>query len=224
MNKLLKNVTNNIYILLGLLLLLNNCTTHKTSPLSDGILTPSLYSDYLAGGEIKTVDDFNTIVSNYTIFDDSTQTPPGNSTGSTNILNKGENDNYLYFSYTLGPDCAWRYAGVKKINLNMDVSKYNGISVDIKGSGNKLRINLNTSGVSDYDYHGYIITATSSEWRRYIIPFSEFKRAGFGTGTDQTLDLSNLKEIEFKADSGISDETGWFAIDNLKLVENIATR
>ena len=213
----------NIFLLL-LIILIYGCTSHKETPLADGILTPGLYSDYITGGDIYVLDDFNTKVSNYTIFDDSTQNPAGNSTGFSNILSKSTTDKYLYFEYYLGPDCPWRYVGIKKVNINMDVSKYDGIALDIKGSGNKLRINLNTAGVSDWDFHGYNIEATPNEWRRYVIPFSEFKRAGFGTGDDQYLDLKNLKEIEFKADSGISGEEGWFAIDNIEFIEKITTR
>ncbi len=212
-----------IYLMMIGIVIFTGCGKHKETPLADGVLSPSLYSESLIGGDIYVLDNFTDGITNYTVFDDSTQNPAGNSTGSF-VLKEEEGNKYLHFEYYLGPDCPWRYVGVKKVNINMDVSAYSGISIKIRGSGSKLRINLNTAGVTDWDYHGYVITNTPLNWQLYIIKFSEFKRTGFGTGENQYLDLTQLREIEFKADSGIAGEYGWFDIDDIKFVEKIVSR
>ena len=50
-----------------------------------------------------------------------------------------------------------------------DFSHFEFIRFYLNGNGNKLRVMLAT--VQDYDYHGFNIDRTPSEWQEYTIPY-----------------------------------------------------
>lgn len=119
-------------------------------------------------------------------------------------------------SYTLGPGYQYRYVFLQDVyGAPKDYSSFKNISFAIKGSGHKLRINIGTANITDYDYYGYNLGNTPSNWTVYTLYFSQFAQEGWGT--PKPFDTTRVKEFQFKASSMISGERGWFIIDNIVL-------
>ncbi len=212
-----------LLLIIFLFLLYIGCTKHNTNPLSDGILQKAtFYNDYIVAGEEWIFEDFNSGAGSWKTFDDSPN--GGNSTATFSILSKSSSDYYMHCEYTLGPNFSDRYAGVQITGLDIDISKYKGIMFELRGSGHMFRINVRTANIiGDWDFYGYTINSTTSNWKLYIIPFSEFERSGFGAPS-LSFDLEHFEGIELKSESRISGEQGWFDSDNIKFVEYIVSR
>jgi len=85
------------------------------------------------------------------------------------------------------------YVGlVRTLNPNgrpVDVSEYQALTFMARGDGKSYQVKLETDAVEDYDYHQFVFTPVTDEWRQYIIPLSLFRQQGWGvpspfTGTD----------------------------------------
>ncbi len=200
--------------------------------------------DYFLGGEIKVISDFETF-NGYTNWKPSDDTgnrdcdtcPWGNSTASNFRITTNVSDGYfLKFKYFLGPDYQYRFAntGVGDFNienpadLKLNAIKFDGFTLRLRGSGHKLRIKVFTSGsvqdsATDWDPFGYTIEETPKAWTDFVIRFFELEREGWGESW-VTFNQSHITKFEFQASSQITNEQGWYDIDNLQLVENIYER
>ncbi len=133
------------------------------------------------------------------------------------VSNKGYS---IKFSYKLGDRFKYRYAILDdNFKIPLDCSKYKSISFYLRGSGNKMRVKLWSANVEGWDWHGYTISRTPKEWKKYTIPFAVFKQEGWGKR--QKLDLSLLKKIDFQTASMQSGEEGWFEIDNITITTEV---
>jgi hypothetical protein len=134
----------------------------------------------------------------------------------------GKKKNYLRFDYSLERTYSFRYVLAKLGFPNpLDLSKYNSLSFFMKGSGNRVKVQLVSSGVADYNYYEYVIPATSKEWKEYKLPLRMFKQESWGKRVK--LNLKDIRAVQFQAGSMSIGEKGWFAIDNIEInKENLA--
>jgi beta-mannanase len=141
----------------------------------------------------------------------------GNSFINVKITNHSFEGLYaIHTSYTLGPNYQYRYVFLNDVyGQPKDYSQFKNISFAIKGSGHKLRVNIGTTNINDYDYYGYNLGNTPSNWTVYTLYFSQFKQEGWGV--PKSFDTTCVKEFQFKPSSQISGEKGWFIIDNIVL-------
>jgi len=139
---------------------------------------------------------------------------------------------YPYPYVNIGVGDSWNVYDPSR-DLFLDASKYAGFSFWLKGNGKKLRVKVctidNFKGTSadvgngslyDWDFYGFDIEKTPSEWTRYIIPFTALKREGWSS-TPVSLQLDHITRFEFQASSQIKKEQGWFMIYKLELIEGI---
>ncbi|OGI11025.1 MAG: hypothetical protein A2Y40_00065 [Candidatus Margulisbacteria bacterium GWF2_35_9] len=131
-------------------------------------------------------------------------------------------------NYTLGNNIyADRFAAVatdvtaNSAELNM--SQYSGLVFYAKGSGNQMNVVLRSGIVTDNDDFVYTIN-TTSDWVRYIIPFTSFSQSGWGAPKSILGALTQMKAVQFKASSKVSGENGWYRIDEVSFTtSNIPT-
>ena len=135
---------------------------------------------------------------------------------------QGGSRNSAGLKYTLGPSYQYRYAILKTdMNKPVDFSKYDAIAFWIRGSGNGVKLHLVCPEVTDYDYHEYLIKATTSDWKEYVIPFNSFQQEGWGK--PQKLNLKQIIKIQFQTASQAVNEQGWFNVDNIRLISGYNT-
>lgn len=94
-----------------------------------------------------------------------------------------------------------------------DMTQYNAISYTYKGGAH--RVQLQTYEITDYDYFGTAVTA-STEWKPVTLPLTLFTQEGWGIAS--TLNPANIDSITF-ALRGATGDKGTIQIDNLKLVQ-----
>jgi hypothetical protein len=141
----------------------------------------------------------------------------GNSNGSISAV-PGVNarDAAVKFSYTLGEKFEYRYAMLSLMfKKPCDFSGFKALRFWLKGSGNKMEVDICTDAVLDYDYHAYTIKTTPGEWKQVEIPFAVLRQAGWGAKVD--FDPAWVNKIQFKASSTIIDEKGFFVLDGVEL-------
>jgi len=90
-----------------------------------------------------------------------------------------------------------------------DISKYKGISFEIKGQGN-YRVVLTTYDVRDRKYPAAAIQVAPA-WKTVQVPFSAFSKESNGE-----IDLREVRGIIFEA-YGPAGGTAWMELDNVKL-------
>ncbi len=160
----------------------------------------SLKSDF--GGEWEILDD-----------------KPNNGNSSSSfafIEGRGPGAKAVKVDYELKGNYKHRYITFEiRFPKILDLSKYNSISFWMKGSGHKVKFQLATEYINDYDFHEYNIPATSSEWKEYKIPLSAFFQEGWGVRKE--LDVQNVIKVAFQTVSMAEGEKGWFAVEDLTL-------
>jgi hypothetical protein len=129
---------------------------------------------------------------------------------------KGEKT--LRLDYELASGFKDRYAMVGvSFAIPIDLSKYRTLSFWMRGSGNKIRVYIGTKDVEDFDYHNYLITATSGKWKQYKLSFAELTQEGWGKSV--VFDPEKISTIQFKTASKAVGEKGWFEIDKVTLTK-----
>jgi|GEM_PF-5645744 len=129
--------------------------------------------------------------------------------GYTNSAHAG------YFKYTLGSQYQYRYAFLASVFPTvMDLGAREGLHFAIKGSGHKMRVVIDSPVTSDQDHYGYDIQTTPGTWTEYHIPWNFFNQEGWGTNRTREDVLKQVNAIQFKASSMVSNESGYFYIDN----------
>ncbi|MBN1384547.1 MAG: CIA30 family protein [Elusimicrobia bacterium] len=206
-------------ILLMILITACNSKNVKLSPTNN--LTDSIVKQV----ESLTVDDFNdmnlraNLGGEWNTEDDSSA--GGNSSAIIKLVrgrNKG--GGALRLDYVLGPRYEYRFSAFTLTFPEVrDWSGYKGIRFWIRGSGKKMRIELATEPVKDWDFHSYHINKTPAEWTEYFIPFSDFKQGGWGKERVE-LNLALIYKMYFLASSSIDGEEGFIEIDNMSLEKN----
>lgn len=83
-----------------------------------------------------------------------------------------------------------------------DISQCVGISFYAKGDGKSYMIKVpytNSSGatLTGYDDYKYVFNAPAS-WTQFVLPFSSFTQAGWGTSASLTTVLAHAKEIQWQ--------------------------
>jgi hypothetical protein len=140
--------------------------------------------------------------------------------------------NYPYPFVNIGVGDTWAIYSASELNL--DARDYDGFSFWLVGDGHKLRIKVGTIGnfrgtssvdvgkpeLYDWDFYGITIEKTPLVWTHYLVPFSALAREGW-SGTPVELDLSHITKFEFQAASQVKEESGWFGLYKLELVEGI---
>ncbi len=112
------------------------------------------------------------------------------------------------------------YWGVLKVMVGTDISKATGISFDIKGTGNQIRLMLVEEGSiagEDGEQWEYVISPRNS-WTTLEIPMSQFSpRSDWqppGADGNKRLDLNKIISIHF---AGMNANSGSFMVDNVKI-------
>jgi DNA-binding CsgD family transcriptional regulator len=147
------------------------------------------------------------------IADDRSQN--GNSAISWSWTEGSEGKRAIKIGYELGTNYQFPYVLFKlPFQIPLDVSEYKSLSFWVEGSDRKLKVQIGTADIMDYDYHNYQLSRVSPEWRRYKIPFNAFKQDGWGTKIN--LDLSNIILVQFQINSSKPGQKGWFKLDKIE--------
>jgi hypothetical protein len=143
----------------------------------------------------------------------------GNSKANLSFTEGFKTKKALRMDYELGAAFQYSYVQLKEAftasSNGIDISAYNSVSFWIKGNGSKVRVQIATKDVSDYDYHNYVIASVPSEWKQYRIPFTSCLQEGWGTKKE--LNLSSIVAIQIQTASATAGEKGWIALDNVVL-------
>ncbi len=141
----------------------------------------------------------------------------GNSKSSLSLVPNPDNKRpYLKFDYKLDKGYLYRYAVARFAFPNpVNLSKYNTISFRMKGSGNRVKVQVVSMGIPDFDYHATVIPTTSPEWKEYKISFRSFSQEIWGKKTK--FSLKNVRGIQFQCGSMAIGEKGWIALDKVTL-------
>jgi len=78
-----------------------------------------------------------------------------------------------------------------------DASGFVGIGFWFYGDGKSYRVDINTTDVTNYNWWGYTFTPPAGVWSFHQIPFALMTQGG----TPVTFNLSNVKGIQFDAES-----------------------
>jgi len=109
---------------------------------------------------------------------------------------------FIGFGVSLGPPTA-----------PADLTDYYGIAYTYKGGTH--RVQLQTTEVTDYDYYGVTLPA-SSNWTTVKLPFSTFAQENWGLRAQ--LDLSHVTDIAFNV-RGTTGVSAKLQIDNLIVMD-----
>lgn len=93
-------------------------------------------------------------------------------------------------SYEFEPFIGW---GVN-IPAGTDFSQIEGISYWYKGGRHTVRVE--TSDISDYDVHGYSVSASPNAWKQVTISFADLMQEGWGAPTD--FNKENITAVSFQ--------------------------
>ncbi len=96
----------------------------------------------------------------------------------------------------------------------VDTADFNGIAYDYKGDGHTFTYRL--SVVRDYAFHKKNV-AYSEDWTTVVIPFSELKQTW---GDPVPFNKNLIENLQWEVES-YSTDTGYFQIDNIRLVKDI---
>ncbi|MDD5457090.1 MAG: CIA30 family protein, partial [Candidatus Margulisbacteria bacterium] len=157
-------------------------------------------------------------------YDDTLAPNFGNSTinMSINNVDAANGTTYsAYLNYTLGSAYSYRFAGfglsVTADGAEVDLSQYTGIEFYVKGSGNKLSLELNSAEYgTNANYYTKEYT-TSGTWTKIVLPFKDMTQPSWAPTKDITNVLKRMKSVQFKASSQLI-ESGWFRVDEIKFV------
>ena len=97
-----------------------------------------------------------------------------------------------------------------------DLSRYAGLSYAYLGGAHRVRVE--TSDVTDYDFYGVDVPASSS-WTTVTLPYGNFAQQGWGTKVDFNSNHALAVSYNITGKTGGSDK---LQIDNLKAVGSIA--
>jgi hypothetical protein len=141
----------------------------------------------------------------------------GDSQGALSLVPGRPGSKYsMKFDYKLGPGFQYRYccADIEYPN-SQDFSKFKGIRFWIKGTDNKLRLNVINDSDLGYDYYGYVIDSVPQEWQQVTVPFISLKQEGWGKRLP--FSAARILKLEFRASSQKLNEKGSFLIDDVEL-------
>lgn len=96
-----------------------------------------------------------------------------------------------------------------------DLTAYSGISYVYKGGAH--RVQLQTTEVTDYDYYGVTLPA-STTWKTVTLPFKTFSQEDWGIQV--AFDASHILGVDY-AMRGATGVSGTLAIDDLYLVKGV---
>jgi licheninase len=95
----------------------------------------------------------------------------------------------------------------------LDLSTYSGIAYTYKGGAHSVR--LQTSEVTDYDYFGVSVPA-SSNWKTVALPFKNFAQEGWGVKV--AFEPAHIFAVDYQV-RGATAGTGTLAIDDLYITK-----
>ncbi len=224
-------------LLLAGLMFLAGCAKHSTGPFgppidSAGTTNPENPGNKVIIAELL-IDDFND-GDMIPVFFEAGSWSEGRDMFSeaydslqTNVLPSGQTNIYLRLEYTVKD--GEPYPGISEsISFSPDqafYSEYNAITLRIRGSGSQISLSLGTSIYVDYDnYKAPLLT--SGEWAELLIPFDDFTTSYFPGHTDGTVTradcLNKVNSLSFG--NGNVGDTGWFEIDDIRMVKFIYKR
>ena len=169
----------------------------------------------------KLVDDFNdlNLMDNFggewKPEDDASQ--GGDSSAVVNVVGgRAGSKGALRLDYVLGSRFAYRYSTVALIYPGMrDWSEYTGIRFWVRGDGHKMRLEIGTDSVKDYDYHAYRSDKTPTEWTEYVVPFTNLTQGAWGQPVKFNPAL--VHRLYLVASSGVDGEKGFIELDDFTL-------
>ena len=130
------------------------------------------------------------------------------------LLDQG---NYIYAPYVgwgvvLGKE-ETPYVDQEDKKVPFDASSYGGVSYWYKGSAHIAKID--TTDVTDYDYHTFPVDA-ADDWTLIEIPFHHFSQTGWGE--PKILNPENIIHLSWQVD-GATDDEGFVQLDMVGLLD-----
>jgi len=111
-----------------------------------------------------------------------------------------KNEGVVRLDYKLNPKYEHRLAILlADFRAPKDLSKYSGIEVRMRGSGNEARVEILSPDARDFSWHAYSLSKTPREWTTLKIPFKKFLQPAWGRPV--ALDLKKITGIQFIAAS-----------------------
>lgn len=98
----------------------------------------------------------------------------------------------------------------------VDIRSTTGITFSYKGSANRLV--FQSSDVTDFDYYGYDLPATST-WTTVTIPWSSFSQGGWGVAKS-SIALDKAVSLAWQA-TDADNVSGSLSIDNIQIVGTV---
>jgi hypothetical protein len=115
------------------------------------------------------------------------------------------------------------YVGlVRTLNPNgkpVDVSDYQALTFMARGDGKSYQVKLETDAVKDYDYHQFVFTPPSNEWRQYIIPLWLFRQQGWGAPVVFTAE--DVKSVAWVSVGPHCDDSIELGIDRVAFINSL---
>lgn len=99
-------------------------------------------------------------------------------------------------------------------------SGFSGIRFKMKGSGGKIRVVFVSSNVSTWNYWGYIIDSTPSEWTEYTVKWTDLQ-PGWASTEPLKESLARVTELQFHTEGGKEGDKGWLEVDDIGLIVDI---
>jgi len=159
--------------------------------------------------------------SSWVAIDDTDPTNHGNSKAAVSMTDGADGSKYaVRLDYEHGPAYMYRF-GLLKCDFPkvVDFSPYQALSFKIKGSGNKLKVHIGTSDISDFDYHEKVIYSTPADWTEIVMTFTSFQQEGWGKS--KPFIASHVLLLQFQTGSQIAGEKGFITIDDVKLLPSV---
>jgi hypothetical protein len=129
-----------------------------------------------------------------------------------------KNDGVVRFEYKLNQKYEYRFALVAAgFDIPKDLSKYSGIEIKWRGSGNQANIEVLSDSVKDFGWHSYRVNKTSKDWTVTKLPFKKFVQPEWAKFLG--MDLKKIIGVQIVASSQRIGEKGWIEVAYLKLVE-----
>ena len=114
-------------------------------------------------------------------------------------------------AYEYDPYVGW---GVQ-VPAGIDFSKIGGISYWFKGGKHTVR--LETSDITDYDVHGYVVNASYTNWKQVTVRFQDLTQEGFGEEVE--FKKENITAISFQAKGNSKVRSDSIRIDFIYLMD-----
>jgi Complex I intermediate-associated protein 30 (CIA30) len=131
-------------------------------------------------------------------------------------------DGFIRISGNVTTACKTGYVGCgfhfNTDKIATDISSFKGIKFWARGSGVPFVVQLESSIVKDYAYHGCQFFA-DNDWEEFVIPFDDFRQPGWKSKQVNLKDiLKSVLSIQWQTDNR-PIENYFLCLDNIELIK-----